>query len=237
MTSHDWTPESIALLERLWAEGPSCAEIARRMGLSKGAVAGKVYRLGLPQRGAVCGSEPKPVSESQRSIIRNHWHRGRLKDIETYTGLDHRRIKKLAAEMGLSPRSRAVVARPAARARQELPCSVQRAASPSGVSPAVERQASSRPERNLPGAGADVAPRRVFSDKTCQFLHGETRGEYRFCEAPVVARDNGAASPFCAEHYALCLISHKKAEAARKAQREADTAAGRMRWQAPSAWR
>lgn len=134
-------------------------------------------------------------------------------------------------------RSRAVVARPAARARQELPCSVQRAASPSGVSPAVERQASSRPERNLPGAGADVAPRRVFSDKTCQFLHGETRGEYRFCEAPVVARDNGAASPFCAEHYALCLISHKKAEAARKAQREADTAAGRMRWQAPSAWR
>jgi hypothetical protein len=206
ITCYDWTPESIALLERLWAEGPSCTEIARRMGLNKGAVAGKVYRLGLPQRGAVCGSEPKPVSEAQRSIIRNHWHRGRLKDIETYTGLDHRRIKKIAAEMGLPPRSRAVVARPAARARQELPCSIQRAASssrpraatPSGVSSAVERRAASLPVENLPEAVAETSPPRVFLGTQCCHPMGD-----RTCNEPVQANARGLKSPYCPEHFAL----------------------------------
>ncbi len=206
MTSYDWTPESIALLGRLWAEGHTCTEIAHRMALTKGAVAGKVFRLGLTQRGAVCGSEPKPVSEAQRSIIRNHWHRGRLKDIETYTGLDHRRIKKIAAEMGLPPKSRAVVARPAARARQELPCSIQRAASPSrlravtssGVSSAVERRASSLPVENLPEAVAEAPPPRVFLGTQCCHPMGD-----RTCNEPVRANARGLKSPYCPEHFAL----------------------------------
>jgi hypothetical protein len=207
MTSHDWTPESIALLKRLWAEGPSCTEIARRMGLNKGAVAGKVFRLGLPQRGAVCGSEPKPVSEAQRSIIRNHWHRGRLKDIETYTGLDHRRIKKIAAEMGLPPRSRAVVARPAARSNRELPVAGSRAASPSrpraatisGVaSSAVERPSASPRVENLPGAVAETPPPRVFSGTQCCHPMGD-----RTCDEPVRANARGLKSPYCPEHFAL----------------------------------
>jgi hypothetical protein len=206
VTFHDWTPESIALLERLWVEGPSCTEIARRMGLNKGAVAGKVFRLGLTQRGAVCGSEPKPVSEAQRSIIRNHWHRGRLKDIETYTGLDHRRIKKIAAEMGLPPRSRAVVARPAARARRELPCSIQRAASPSrpraatisGVSSAAERLGASPQVENLPGAVAETPPPRVFLGTQCCHPIGD-----RTCDEPVRANARGLKAPYCREHFAL----------------------------------
>jgi hypothetical protein len=208
MTSHDWTPESIALLKRLWAEGPSCTEIARRMGLNKGAVAGKVFRLGLPQRGAVCGSDPKPVSEAQRSIIRNHWHRGRLKDIETYTGLDHRRIKKIAAEMGLPPRSRAVVARLAARARRELPTlSDTRAASPlrpraatfSGVaSSAVERPSASPRVENLPEAVAETPPPRVFSGTQCCHPIGD-----RTCDKPVQANARGLKSSYCPEHFAL----------------------------------
>jgi len=207
MTSYDWTPESIALLERLWAEGHTCTEIARRMGLNKGAVAGKVYRLGLPQRGAVCGSEPKPVSESQRSIIRNHWHRGRLKDIETYTGLDHRRIKKIAAEMGLPPRSRGVVSRPAARTFRELPkLSETRAASPSrpraatisGVSSAVERLGASPQVENLPEAVAETPPPRVFSGTKCCHPIGD-----RTCDEPVRANARGLKSPYCPEHFAL----------------------------------
>jgi hypothetical protein len=206
MTSHDWTPESIALLERFWAEGPSCTEIARRMGLNKGAVAGKVFRLGLTQRGAVCGSEPKPVSESQRSIIRNHWHRGRLKDMETYTGLDHRRIKKIAAEMGLPTRSRAVVARPAARSSRELPVSGARAASPSrpraaiisGVSSAVERLGASPQVENLPEAVAETPPPRVFSGTKCCHPIGD-----RTCDEPVQANARGLKSPYCREHFAI----------------------------------
>ena len=206
MTSHDWSPESIADLRVHWSSGLSTAEIGRRMGISKGAVAGKVFRPGLPQRGAVCGSEPKPVSEAQRSIIRNHWHRGRLKDIETYTGLDHRRIKKIAAEMGLPPRSRAVVARPAARANRQLPVSEARAASPlrqraaiiSGVSSAVERLGASAEVENLPEAVAETPPPRVFSGTECRYFVGD-----RTCNEPVQANARGLKSPYCPEHFAL----------------------------------
>lgn len=45
-----WNEETIARLRALWAEGVETAEIGRRMGISKNAVAGKVHRLNLPKR-------------------------------------------------------------------------------------------------------------------------------------------------------------------------------------------
>jgi hypothetical protein len=253
--SHDWTPASIATLRQLWDEGFTATEIGLKMGLNKNQVVGKAHREGFPQRPARNGfhEKQKPVTDQQRQIVRNLWATATYARITQYTGLGKKRILAIARELNLPERdpslahllsasaqrkSRGTVSRPAVRNSRELPVFDARAASPSGVlSSAVERLGASPQVENLPGAGADDAPRRVFSDKKCQFLYGETRGEYRFCDAPCVARDNGAASPFCAEHYALCLIPHEKAKAARKAQREADTAAGRMRWQAPSAWR
>jgi len=253
--SHDWTPANIATLRQLWDDGLSTAEIGRRMGLNKNQVVGKARREGFPKR-AACNAyhaKVKPITDQQKQIVRDLWPTASFARITQYTGLGEARIKAVARELNLPERdpslarslmanahrkSRGTVSRPAVRNTRELPVFDARAASPSGVlSSAVERLGASPQVENLPGAGADDAPRRVFSEKTCQFLYGETRGEYRFCDAPCVARDNGAASPFCAEHYALCLIPHEKAKAARKAQREADTAAGRMRWQAPSAWR
>ncbi len=142
--------------------------------------------------------------------------------------------------------SRGLGSRPAARANRELPVFDARAASPSrpraatssGVaSCAVERLGASPQAENLPGAVVAAPPRRVFSHKQCQYITSSADRDYRFCDAPCVARDAGAPSPYCADHYALCLIPLSKAEAARKAQRAADNAAGRMRWQAPSAWR
>jgi hypothetical protein len=142
--------------------------------------------------------------------------------------------------------SRAVVARPAARSNRELPVADTRAASPSrpsaatpsgALSSAVERQASSRPERHLPGACADEAPRRVFSDRQCQYItHSEARA-HRFCEAPVVENAKGRPSAYCVAHFGLCLVSPKKALEERKAQRAADIEAARVRWNPPSAWR
>ena len=142
--------------------------------------------------------------------------------------------------------SRGMVSRPAARANRELPVSDTRAASPSrpraatssgALSSAVERQASSRPERDLPGAVAETPPRRVFSDKQCQYVTGNDRRDYRFCEAPVVENAKGRPSAFCAMHFDLCLVSPKKALEERKAQRAADIEAARVRWNPPSAWR
>lgn len=58
-----WTPARVARLRRLWNEGCTAAEIARRLagGVTRNAVLGKLYRLGLcqralaPRRGAARG--------------------------------------------------------------------------------------------------------------------------------------------------------------------------------------
>jgi len=264
MAYHDWTRERVALLRQLWDQGLTATEIGRRMGLNKNQVVGKAHREVFPRRQPANAyhASVKPTTDQQREIVRDLWATASFARIAECTGLGQRRVKDVARELGLPERdpglahllsasaqrkSRDVVSRPAARDNRELPTlSDTRAAFPlrlsaafvSGVaSSAVERQAFSQPERTLPGAGADVAPRRVFFGTKCQYLYGNDRRAYRFCDAPCVARDNGAPSPYCADHYALCLIPLPKAEAARKAQRAADTAAGRMRWQAPSAWR
>lgn len=46
-----WTPERIEQLKKLWSEGKSANEIANELGaISRNAVIGKVYRLGLSTR-------------------------------------------------------------------------------------------------------------------------------------------------------------------------------------------
>lgn len=53
MASHNgetWTGERINALRHLWGEGCPTAEIAARLGLTKGQVIGKVHRLSLPVR-------------------------------------------------------------------------------------------------------------------------------------------------------------------------------------------
>jgi GcrA cell cycle regulator len=46
-----WTDERVELLEKLWGEGLSCTQIARKMGgVTRNAIIGKVHRLGLPRR-------------------------------------------------------------------------------------------------------------------------------------------------------------------------------------------
>lgn len=45
-----WSAERIELLCSLWSDGVSGGEIAKRLGVSRGAVAGERYKLGLPAR-------------------------------------------------------------------------------------------------------------------------------------------------------------------------------------------
>jgi GcrA cell cycle regulator len=62
----DWTDEEEAVLRSLWGEGHSTNEIARRMGVSKNAIAGKAHRLDLEarpspiRRGAKPSAPPRP---------------------------------------------------------------------------------------------------------------------------------------------------------------------------------
>ena len=234
-----WSPEQDAQLRQHWEAGHSTAEIGRRMGVTKNSIIGRAHRLMLPPRAAVCGSALAPVSDRQRDIIRNLWMGEPITAICRLTGLDARRVKKIAVEMDLPEKSRGVVFRPAARAQRGLSHpSETRAAFPSrpsaatnsGVlSSAVERLGASPQAENLPGAVANEAPRRVFLNTQCKFVQDGAARVYRFCDAPCVANDKGRPSSFCAEHYALCLVSPKKHDEQRKAARLALLQAGRLK--------
>ncbi len=53
-----WTGDRLELLKKLWAEGLSASQIARRMGdVTRNAVIGKVHRLGLSGRETTISSE------------------------------------------------------------------------------------------------------------------------------------------------------------------------------------
>jgi GcrA cell cycle regulator len=61
-----WEEEDAELLKKLWASGQSAAQIARRLGHSRGAVCGKLRRLGLKRGHAPPTAKPKIVSRSNR---------------------------------------------------------------------------------------------------------------------------------------------------------------------------
>jgi hypothetical protein len=216
-SGHFWTPEQDAQLRQYWDAGHSTAEI------------GRAHRLLLPPRAAVCGSTLAPVSDRQRDIIRNLWLDEPITAICRLTGLDNRRVKKLAVEMALPERDATLGTMLRARAAR-FNTSPKRAAHSSRLlSSAVERRVSSLPVENLPGAVAETPPRRVFSNTQCKFVQDGAARVYRFCDAPCVANDKGRPSSFCADHYALCLIEPKKHAEQRKAARLALLAAGQLK--------
>lgn len=57
-----WTPDRVALLQKLWDEGKSTAEIGRQLGVTKNAVVGKAHRMGLPSR-------PSPISRRRLKAV------------------------------------------------------------------------------------------------------------------------------------------------------------------------
>jgi len=249
-----WTPERDQQLTADWDAGFTTAEIGARMGISKNSVIGRAHRLMLAPRGSPINLAASQSWTDADDATLCAIYGGFLTtaEIGARMGRTTHAISYRAKFLGLvagrraSPKSRGMVSRPAARSNRELPTlSDTRAASPSrpraaifsGVSSAVERRVSSLPVENLPGAVVAAPPRRVFSHKQCQYITGNERRSYRFCEAPVVENALGRPSAFCATHFDLCLVSPKKALEERKAQRAADIEAARVRWNAPSAWR
>jgi hypothetical protein len=223
-----WSAEQDAQLRQHWDAGHSTAEIGRRMGVTKNSIIGRAHRLMLPPRAAICGSALAPVSDRQRDIIRNLWRAEPITAICRLTGLDNRRVKKLAVEMALPERDATLGTMLRARAAR-FNTSPKRAVQSSRLLfSAVERLGAS-PQVELPGAVAETPPRRVFSNTQCKFVLDGAARVYRFCDAPCVANDKGRPSSFCAAHYALCLVSPKKHAEQRKAARLALLAAGQLK--------
>ncbi|WP_370372911.1 GcrA family cell cycle regulator [Henriciella pelagia] len=64
-----WTEERCALLKKLWAEGYSCSQIARRLGnTTRNAVIGKRIRMGLPDRLTPTKPMCRPSRRAKASI-------------------------------------------------------------------------------------------------------------------------------------------------------------------------
>ena len=74
-----WTEERVAELKKLWAEGHSASQIAKRLGnVTRNAVIGKVHRLGLSGRATPSRpvkrpprlARPKPQHQPQHQQVR-----------------------------------------------------------------------------------------------------------------------------------------------------------------------
>jgi GcrA cell cycle regulator len=62
-----WTEERVALLRRLWLEGLSASEVARRLGgATRNSIMGKVHRLGLCGRAAAAVQAAKSATPRRR---------------------------------------------------------------------------------------------------------------------------------------------------------------------------
>lgn len=60
-----WTEESVEQLRKMWSEGLTANEIAKKLGVTKNAIVGKVHRLCLTARPSPIKSKDNAVEEEQ----------------------------------------------------------------------------------------------------------------------------------------------------------------------------
>ena len=58
-----WTDEMVEGLRQMWEEGLTANEIAKRLGVSKNSIVGKVHRLGLSNRNSPIKTSSKTVKK------------------------------------------------------------------------------------------------------------------------------------------------------------------------------
>jgi GcrA cell cycle regulator len=73
-----WTNERIELLQKLWLEGWSASRIAAELGngITRNAVIGKVFRLGLSGRSGKAGHENSTAAHHKQARRTAHRHSG-----------------------------------------------------------------------------------------------------------------------------------------------------------------
>lgn len=65
-----WTDERVEMLQQMWSEGQSAAQIAKTLGgVTRNAVIGKVHRLGLPQRASPSRPAKRPVRAARSRAV------------------------------------------------------------------------------------------------------------------------------------------------------------------------
>lgn len=67
MFGNQWTVEDTAILRRRWDEGASASVIGKELGVSRSAVLGRVFRLGLAKRREAYAPKKKLVPSLRKS--------------------------------------------------------------------------------------------------------------------------------------------------------------------------
>ena len=62
-----WTEERLKKLKDLWNKGLSISQIGEELDVSRNAIAGKVYRLGLPKRQSPISSKSAPAKKAPQA--------------------------------------------------------------------------------------------------------------------------------------------------------------------------
>ncbi len=109
----NWTDQAVSTLHSSWADGHSTAEIGRRMGITKNAVAGKAHRLKLAGRPSPMGSKPSTVAKIKRGTQRS----GRSRETRPVVA-----AAALSPAPPTSPAPARVAARPAPLALSSRAC-------------------------------------------------------------------------------------------------------------------
>lgn len=176
----DWTPAAIANLRRLWAEGHSTAEIARRMDTTKNAIIGKSHRLGLPGRPSPIKRKAAAVETRQQQAVAMGRAGHATGEISAKLGIHVDTARTLLRRAGLNrPPGRAQKPKPAPRPKPE-PAALE-------LAPAVPPA----PHPLMRGGATG-----------CRWPHGEPRtAAFRYCDAADVVE----GKPYCAEH---CLRAY-----------------------------
>ena len=217
-----WPPATIARLRELWGANISATRIGAELGFTKNAIIGKARRLGLPPRDTRFAAEiaTKVETEEDRETIRRLWMTHSVAQIRAITKIGWRRVIKIAESLGLPSRAEVVIQQNKASPARGARVSGARVRPPRSARAATTRAASSParggraffapPGLDLPGVAPEtLQQRRVFSNRQCKAPLGG-RGEFRFCDAPVIENAKGCASPYCAQHYAAFYIGTNK---------------------------
>ena len=89
-----WTDEIVDELKRLWKKGMTTTEIAKKLGVSKNSVVGKVHRIGLSSRPSPIKIKPDGTQESALTCSNDEnktnavENTARPSDIETFSETD-----------------------------------------------------------------------------------------------------------------------------------------------------
>lgn len=187
-----WTPQAVDVLERMWGEGASFAEMSSTLGVSVTSITSKAHVIGLPRR-----STSPEWNDTAVDQLRRMWTDGdTAREIGKALGRTRSAIIGKAHRLGLEERSNRlsdadkaarVLARRMYKTQKQR---VYRAPTPRRIKPPTIKETA------LPWAGSRNIALLDLGRNDCRFPFGD--GPFVFCGQPVIP-----GFTYCAHCYGI----------------------------------